>query len=372
MTHVANFGDPLSPIWIIVDEPYSSDEEKAIIYSGGHGYNFRKVWSMAGLPDPYIYCLRPVLGATYDNSTVFCRLLNDLGSNSTPFILPTSPATFKEFCPELVSKSQEKAILKKYAGNLLESRFVSHKHFIIPQYPPDFVGANWDYSEIQAFIDYGHVREEYEYYKSWGIVQPLPTRTLVIEPTYSELISHLLRIKYDFSCGVFSHISVDIETIRPRQKTYYSKLYHPGYPYTIALATSPFWGISFSLWDYPADESYKIWRLLGEILSTIPNLGQNYFSFDTHFLEALGFTIDLNRVQDTLIRHHILWPGLEHKLQFQTKQYTRQPFYKDEGKNWNPKYKAQLLRYNALDVVITYEIYLAQELEFGSRPHLKG
>jgi hypothetical protein len=216
------------------------------------------------------------------------------------------------------------------------------------------------------------VKEEYEYFKANGSIQLLPSRILVIEPTYSELLSHLLRIKYDYSCKLFTHISVDIETIRPRKGTVYNKLGHPGYPYTIALATSPYWGISFSLWDYLPEESFRIWSLLNEILSTIPNLGQNYFSFDTHFLEALGFHINLANVQDTLIRHHILWPGLEHKLQFQTKQYTRQPFYKDEGKNWNPKYKAQLLRYNALDVVITYEIYLAQELEFNARPHLKG
>ena len=115
-----------------------------------------------------------------------------------------------------------------------------------------------------------------------------------------------------------------------------------------------------------------IWRELDYIFREIGQIGQNYFTFDAHFLEALGFRPCLSKCQDTLIRHHILWPGLEHKLQFQTKQYTREPFYKDEGKLWSPNQKSGLMRYNALDTTVTYEIYNAQEKEFAEKPHLKG
>jgi hypothetical protein len=53
-----------------------------------------------------------------------------------------------------------------------------------------------------------------------------------------------------------------------------------------------------------------------------------------------------------------------------TRQYTREPYYKDEGHGWSFKDMRKLKRYNALDVTVTYEVYLAQEQEFKERPHL--
>ena len=361
---VQNSGNPNSPIWVIVYEPFLSDETAGTVYSGGHGYTFRKVWEMAGLPEPYIYVLRPCLGASYDDAIKFSELAIRLSDNNIPFILPTSPALFKMFCPDLVSKSQEKAILKKYSGNLLISDFLHYPHYIIPQYPPDFVGAVWDYHEIQAYIDYGHVKEEYDYFRLYQSIKPLPARTLVTEPTFDQLMQYLRKLRST------TFISTDIETIRPKKDTYYHKLKHPGYPYCVALAGSPWEAISFSYWDYLPHELVQIWRELDYLMTNVPQIGQNYYTFDTHYTEALGFKHCLDKCQDTLIRHHILWPALPHTLQFQTKQYTREPFYKDEGKQWTPKHKKSFMVYNAKDVCVTYEIFEAQEREFAERPQL--
>ena len=146
---------------------------------------------------------------------------------------------------------------------------------------------------------------------------------------------------------------------------------HSGYPYTISLAPSIKEAISFCFWDYPPAQAVKIWKLLNKVMHEIPQIGQNYIVFDTHHLEALGYSICLDKCSDTMLRHHILWPGLPHKLQFQTRQYTREPYYKDEGKNWNSKQKHQLMRYNCLDSMVTYEIHEAQESEFDKRPYLR-
>lgn len=373
MSIVSNHGNPESPIWIIVEDPYPSDIDKGYIWSGGHGYTHRKVWSMSGLPDPYIYVLKPCPGATYDFDTKFSELIVALCDHCVPFILPVSVNLFTKFCQTNATKSQGKALFKKYAGNLLNSQFVPFPHYIIPQYDPAFVGANYDYHEIQAYIDLGHVREEWEYWQSHDKqLQELPKRTLVTEPAYDELLSFLYRCRFEHNNGAMPYVSVDIETIRPKKKTPLHIAGHPGYPYTISLAMSPTYGISFSFWDYSDTQLVTIWRELDWLLREIPQIGQNYFTFDSHFLQALGFNPCLSKCQDTLIRHHILWPGLEHKLQFQTKQYTREPFYKDEGKNWTPAQKKDLMRYNALDSTVTYEIFLAQEAEFVAKPHLKG
>ncbi len=346
---------------------------KGYIWSGGHNYTQRKVWRLSGLPDPYIYVLKPCIGATYDEDAKFSELIIALCDAGTPFILPTSTNLFTRFCPSNVYKSQGKALFKKYAGNLLNSPSLNYPHFVIPQYDPEFINANYDYHEIQAFIDLGHVKEEWEYWQSHDhTLQPLPARTLVTEPVYDELLSFLYRCRFEHNNGTLAYISVDIETVRPKKKTPLYILGHPGYPYTISLAISSTYGISFSFWDYSDIQLVKIWRELDYLLQSVPIIGQNFSVFDAHFLEALGFQPDLHKFQDTLIRHHILWPSLEHKLQFQTKQYTREPFYKDEGKNWSPKDKGALMRYNALDTTVTYEIFLAQEKEFQEKPHLKG
>jgi hypothetical protein len=126
--------------------------------------------------------------------------------------------------------------------------------------------------------------------------------------------------------------------------------------------------ISLSFWNYPKNQCIELWRKMDEIFSTKRQIGQNYTSFDCHWLRAMGFNVNLSLVEDTLILHHILWPGFRHKLEFLGMQYTRQPFWKWEGKGWSQKDGLdQLMRYNALDAACTYEIYLRMMEELRDR-----
>lgn len=361
-------GDKTSKIWVLIMDPYEQDNEKGYIFSGSYGYVFNKLWSNSGISyQPYIDSIRPCLGASYDDAARFNILLSELHTYAPPIIVTlgdghSDPIT-NWLVPETKSRGKESS-LGKWAGSLLKSPFISYPHYIIPNYAPHFVSAYWAYHEIQQFIDFGHIREEYEYFANNQKLLDLPIRQLITEPSYDVLMNNLNQYHYA------SYLSTDIETIRPRKDDFFHKIKHPGYPYTIALAPNPWSAISFSFWDYTPEQAVKIWRELDWLLYEIPQIGQNYFTFDSHFLEALGFRICLDRCSDTLLRHHILWPSLEHKLQFQTKQYTRQPYYKDEGKQWHPKYKKSLMHYNALDAVVTYEIWERQNDEFKERPHL--
>jgi hypothetical protein len=366
MSLISNYGPESSPIWIILDAPYENDSDSGVVLGGGIGYNFKKIWKMGGLSinDIHIHSLRPCLGATYIKENVLSNLLLDMEKSKPTIIVPLSDEVLNYLVPTTTQAKEKNSSLGKWAGSLLTSNYINYPHYIIGSQPPDWVTRNWVYNEIQAFIDFGHVREEFEYWKKYGTLNPLPRRSLITEPSYSDLVSYL------FECNSCNMVSVDIETIRPRKgSTYYG--INCGYPYTIALAKSKNDAISFSFWDYQPEQCIQIWRMLNEILSKVPQCGQNYFLFDSHYLEALGFKMCLNKCYDTLISHHILWPSLKHALHFQTRQYTREPYYKDEGRNFNVKRKKQFMTYNAKDAAVTFEIYEEQEKEFNERPHLR-
>jgi len=376
MSLINNFGSENSPIWIIVDAPYEKDADDGVIFSSGYGYNFKKIWKMGGLDinNVHIRSLQPCLGSPSPDITVQnSKLIADIDQHHPTFILPMSDQLINYLCPETTQQKEKNSSLRKWAGSLLQSKFIQYLHYVIGNYPPDWVTRQWDYSEIQAFIDFGHVREEYEYWKNYGTINPLPKRTILTEPSYSDIIAYLN------DCLSLPVVAHDIETIRPKRGTFYSGeslelnngKKHPGFLYSIAIAKSPKDAISFCLWDYPVDQIIRIVRLLDVLFSKVPQIGQNYFLFDSHYMEATGFHLRLADCRDTLIRHHILWPGLRHSLQFQTKQYTRQPFYKDEGKNFNTKRKKQFLNYGGLDACVTYEIFEEQEKEFTERPWLR-
>lgn len=274
------------------------------------------------------------------------------------------------FCPFTKTRAKQKgkdsdeSSLEKYAGSLLASPDISYPHYIIPLLSPDSLASNFAYRTIYVQIDLGHVKEECDFYRKNKCLQPLPSRSITLQPSYPELIDILESYKNA------RYLGNDIETIRAgRGSVYYGQF--PGHLYTIALAPSKDAATSFAVWDYETEQVVHIFRLLNDLYKAIPQIGQNFFTFDTHYYEAYGLHVDLAKAQDTMLIHQVLWPELPHKLQFLTKQYTRQPFYKDEGKSWSPKHKKALLHYNALDAMITHEVWLGEQEELNDRPYLR-
>lgn len=355
-------GSPSSRIWVIPDHPLSTDSHKGYMFSGGLGFVFDKMMREAGIPDYYVIARKP--------DTTQQEYVQDIDSllnqYHPPFILPMGSAGM-HFASELQPQTRDRSYvtaLNKYVGSLLKCKRLDFSHYVFPLPTPDFAVKDWTERQIITYFDLQKLREEFKYWKTHGVVQPLPYRNL-IHNTFLPL-PNLLRYLDRFSKA--SLISVDIETCYPKVDSDFYP--HPGYPLTIGIADSAEFGISFELFREDIHETKILWRALSELLASVPQLGQNYFNFDAHFLQMLGFNIPLRRCKDTLIRHHVLWPELPHKLQFQTRQYTREPYYKDEGHHWSFKNLSKLKRYNCLDVCVTYEIYKAQEEEFMLRKEI--
>lgn len=110
-----------------------------------------------------------------------------------------------------------------------------------------------------------------------------------------------------------------------------------------------------------------IWRMLDEFFRNdqIEKIGQN-FKFDHEKLQDLGFRI-AGKVHDNRLIAHTIQPEYPaFSQQFFTSIYTREPYYKDEYKNYDPKRDRidTVLLYNAKDAVTEFEIFekLIEEL----------
>lgn len=84
-------------------------------------------------------------------------------------------------------------------------------------------------------------------------------------------------------------------------------------------------------------ERALLWRLVGKVLADerIEKNNQN-IKYDWIILERFGFTIS-NVKSDTMLKGALLYPELPKGLDFYTSIYTQIPYYKDEGKEFNPK-----------------------------------
>lgn len=84
-------------------------------------------------------------------------------------------------------------------------------------------------------------------------------------------------------------------------------------------------------------ELILLWRLVGKVLAdaNIEKNNQN-IKYDWIILERFGFKVN-NVRSDTMLKGALLYPELPKGLDFYTSIYTSIPYYKDEGKEFNPK-----------------------------------
>ena len=118
------------------------------------------------------------------------------------------------------------------------------------------------------------------------------------------------------------------------------------------------------LTDMGNHELDEVWRLIDTQLRRLKLIGQN-LKYDEFKCNLIGFEFP-NVYSDTLIKTRVIFPELPDKrLHVQSSLWTREPYYKEEGKEFKlgkvPIEK--LLRYNGRDCVVTYEIDEEQEID---------
>jgi hypothetical protein len=291
------------------------------------------------------------------------QFFEELNQYKPTIICPLGATPLSILCPHLVDKRSGHAPISKYRGSILRSGLLSWDHYVVPALHPAYIFRAWDERQIDVLC-FARIAEEYNYWRQHNqTLQPLPQRKLIADPAADDAIDYLRGV---LSSPPETLVSIDIENIGIYSGKYKTK-HRSRIPYVVGFATDPLLGVSIGLGEYEREKCVAIWLLINSILQRKRQVGQNYYTHDLPWLSYLGFSCNLQLVHDTLVRHHTLWPELPHKLDFQTFQYTREPFYKDDGKNWSVKERMRMKNYNCKDVCVTLEVYLAQEKEFLER-----
>jgi len=232
--------------------------------------------------------------------------------------------------------------ITKFRGSLLPARPEINPHIkVIPAlgiYP--YLNQDFKMNFITR-LDFGRVAKYLDDPKPWK------DENVWICRTGEQLRNYLER---QYSRAIF--LVFDIET-------------YVGIPTCISLCfdgkesvTVPFLDNSISL-----SERVLMIHLVAKLLaSPIPKVNQN-IKFDWKKLEKFGFYVQ-NVVGDTLLATSCLYCEFPKNLGFLTSIYTDMPYFKDEGKQFDPTLgnRDKLYLYCAKDSLATYRIY-DQQLE---------
>ncbi len=346
-------GSPSERLWILAESPLPRDKERGYLFSSPMGWSYDKMLGEIGISRYYItYCDK-------DDPKGKENLLAAINQYCPPIIVCLDTAASL-----LTSRIRTIEDIAHYAGSPLTSDLLSYPHYLYPTYGPERCISDWTERQVVKSIDYGKVKDELAYFKANGTLMPLVSRTLDLNLSLMELLG-----KFDkWQSPNSSALSVDIETVYPKENSEFKG--HPGYPVIVGIAPNPFYGVSFDLFREDKKETVMLWKALCNLLGKKDIIGQNFHSFDSWFFQMLGMPVDRFKIHDTMHMHAVLWPELSHKLEFLTRQYTRQPYYKNEGAHWSPKDTQGWKKYNALDVTVTYEVYNAMNEELKQRPYL--
>jgi uracil-DNA glycosylase family 4 len=185
----------------------------------------------------------------------------------------------------------------------------------------------------------------------------LPKRTLQISNSSADLYRFLRQYENK------TLMSLDIET-------------RHGIPICLGIAFNSYHGLCvplLSLPEWPIDRNdlVQTWILITELL-TNPNkriIGQNW-KFDERKIETiLGIKIKAPLHFDCGMGQHVLYPEFPKALSFTASTWTREPYWKDEYKEYDPRKDdiRQVFYYNCKDVCVPFEIYEKMSAELEER-----
>lgn len=143
-------------------------------------------------------------------------------------------------------------------------------------------------------------------------------------------------------------VAIDLETYVDNEKRHDARQPFAAKIRVLGLATDE-WACSV-MWSLLSSNSK---RLLGLLLKNpaIRKIGQNGIGYDRTVFKALGYEVD-DAWDDTMLMHHVSFPGMSHKLQTIVSQFWAIEPWKSEYRASGDS-DAEVTLYNAKDVLTT-------------------
>jgi len=260
--------------------------------------------------------------------------------------------------------------IDKWRGSILESILIPGLK-VIPTYHPAFLLRSWDHKAV-AELDLARCAQDSEFPDL-----RLPNRTLHLNPqgqARRELMASFLDT---------DELALDVECSKTDQRL-------------ICVAFSDRPDRSLVIHAASREDLNDIATMVGSPCDKVMQNGQFDYTILTEFhdMEVVGFGEHIYsgdklvgvRGWDTMLAHHSLYlesaggddeysalkkerrtGALKKGLAFLNSIYTREPFYKDDGKLWEETGDLRMFwRYNALDSAVTREVQLKQRPEMES------
>jgi DNA polymerase I-like protein with 3'-5' exonuclease and polymerase domains len=174
-----------------------------------------------------------------------------------------------------------------------------------------------------------------------------------MNPTLQDVTEYLHSFRMD------EPVSVDIET-----KKDIKQIVCVGFAQGKEAMSIPLfaYGRANNCYWHILEEEAEVWRLISMVLTDekLEKIFQNWM-YDAYWFRYYGIKV-MGRIWDTMLMHHCRYHELRHGLDFLTSIYTTIPYYKDEGKEYDPKLpNERFWRYNCLDVL--GPVIIREELE---------
>lgn len=370
MRRVEGYGPSNARLVVVGEAPGGHEEQLGRPFVGPTGKIVRDCLSSAGIKPEEVYMTNVVKVRPPGNQI---KLLKTIGYELSDFI-PQLWEEINAIKPNCILAFGGTALtaltgmdgIEKYRGSILQSCYASTK--VVPTIHP----AALLHSETEGM----HSWKDLTYIK-WDVIRAVkqsqfpelraPERNLITCRNNLDLYRFLNRHQSS------PFVSVDIETFRT-------------IPICIAFAFNSKEAISIPLFNNLAARSdgeqmtrsdlIQCWSDISAFLADckVQKIGQN-FKFDEKQLAlAVNDTLPIGLIThgfffDTMLAFRTLYPELPGSLAFQTSVLTEEPYYKEEGKGYNPKKDKvdRLLLYNAKDAVVTYECYERELEELESR-----
>jgi uracil-DNA glycosylase family 4 len=374
---VSGEGNGYAKLLILGDYPDNSSDKYSKPFMGSVGEFLDRVFTELGYPDwrsdfwtTYVSRYRPPFNDVKQIATV-CdieeekqRLYKEILSIKPNCILTLGPLSFEVITG--ISK------LLTYRGSILPSQVsdakvvgtISPYHLIrVSDESEDSDESKGLFSYVWKWVLANDIKRAIQESKSSG--WSLPQRTLLIARNsvdVSRFIDRRVKSKDRFFA--------DIETIECT------------IPGCISLAWDKHEAISIPLFskvgryeisNIPTSDLAFIWQKLDWLFRNYEVAGQN-FKFDQGKMEMLGFKFKKLK-SDTSLKAHTINPEIPYvNLAFISSIWTREPYYKDEGKEFifGKHHIDRWFLYNAKDSAVDCEVDEAQEKELEQLSEIYG